>query len=64
MKPENTFTLGINKFADWSKDEYRRLLGYKPSKGGLKSYAEIPGNINIPNEIDWRTQGAVNPIKD
>jgi C1A family cysteine protease len=62
---ENTFTVGINKFADWSKQEYKRLLGYKPSKtGGLKTYAEVNANVSIPASIDWRTEGAVNPVKD
>jgi hypothetical protein len=27
----NTFTVGVNKFTDWTPSEYRRLLGYKPS---------------------------------
>jgi C1A family cysteine protease len=64
LNTENTFTVGINKFADWSKDEYRRLLGYKASKTAVRTYAEVPTNVNIPNDIDWRTQGAVNPVKD
>jgi Cathepsin propeptide inhibitor domain (I29) len=34
---ENTFTVGINKFADWTPAEYKRLLGYKPH-GGAKNY--------------------------
>ena len=62
---ENTFTVGINKFADWSKQEYKRLLGYKTVKGGVKSYAELNANVTaIPSSIDWRTEGAVNAVKD
>ena len=37
LNKENTFTLGINKFADWSNDEYKRLLDYKLSKNGLRT---------------------------
>ena len=32
-KNENTFTLAINRFADMTRDEYKRLLGYKPIRG-------------------------------
>ncbi len=28
-KPENTFRLAVNKFADWTPEEYRSLLGLK-----------------------------------
>ena len=59
---ENTFTVGVNKFADWTPAEYRRLLSYKPSKGA--KIAETPLNVSIPASIDWRTLGAVNAVKD
>jgi len=26
--PENTFTVGHNKFSTWTKDEFKRILGY------------------------------------
>ncbi len=62
---ENTFTVGINKFADWTPAEYKRLLGYKPF-GVTKKYPVNPveTNISIPTSIDWRDSGAVNPVKD
>lgn len=33
MKSENTFIMAVNKFADRTHAEYKRLLGYKPSMG-------------------------------
>ena len=62
---ENTFTVGINKFADWTPAEYKRLLGYKPH-GGAKNYpvAEFDANVSLPTSVDWRNEGAVNPVKD
>ena len=30
-KNGNSFSLGVNKFADWTPTEYKRLLGYKPN---------------------------------
>ena len=60
---ENTFTVGINKFADWTPAEYKRILSYKSTRGGAKIFAENM-NVSIPTSIDWRTEGAVNPVKD
>ncbi len=33
LNSANTFTLAVNKFADRTHDEYKRLLGYKPAMG-------------------------------
>ncbi len=30
--PANTFTLGLNKFADWSPAEWKKVLSYKPTR--------------------------------
>jgi cathepsin L len=59
---ENTFTVGVNKFADWTPAEYRRMLAYKPVRGA-KKLAEAK-NVSIPASVDWRLEGAVNPVKD
>jgi KDEL-tailed cysteine endopeptidase len=65
LKNENTFTVGINKFADWTKEEYKRLLGYKSQMRRLPATTtEVPLNVSIPASVDWRTEGAVNPVKD
>lgn len=63
---ENTFTVGVNKFADWTPAEYKRLLGYKPDRNRVKNYQvmEVDANVSIPPNVDWRTQGAVNFVKD
>ena len=59
---ENTFSLGANKFTDYTRDEYRRLLGYKATAN--------PGDTlvldasQIPTDVDWRKEGAVTPVKD
>jgi KDEL-tailed cysteine endopeptidase len=39
------------------------MLAYKPS-GNAKNLAEAPINVSIPTSVDWRTSGAVNPVKD
>jgi len=62
---ENFFTVGVNKFADWTPAEYKRLLGHK-SVGGAKNYpaASVNVNVSLPASVDWRKEGAVNPVKD
>jgi hypothetical protein len=63
-KNDNAFTVGVNKFTDWTPSEYKRLLGYKKSHGTKNySYHAVEG-FALPTSVDWRTQGAVNPVKD
>ena len=33
-----TYRLGVNKFADWTKEEYRTLLKYKKQSGFLSFF--------------------------
>jgi len=60
---DNTFRVGVNKFADWTPAEYKRMLSYKPIRGD-KTAAYSAENVSIPDSIDWRTHGAVNPVQD
>ena len=62
-KNDNTFTLAINKFADMSRDEYKKLLSYKPTRSAKKAPASVPVG-DIPASVNWVTAGAVNPVKD
>jgi len=59
---ENTFSLGANKFTDYTREEYRRLLGYKSSaaNGDVKYLSAA----EAPESIDWRSKGAVTGVKD
>jgi cathepsin L len=59
---ENTFTVGHNKFSTWTKDEYKRILGYK----GLKPQKNVTtlNATKLADSVDWRTKGAVNAVKD
>ncbi len=59
--PENTYKVGINKFADWTVEEYRSILTYH-SNSFSHDYLEI--NETIPSSIDWRKEGAVTTVKD
>ncbi|KAI3904364.1 hypothetical protein MKW92_007757 [Papaver armeniacum] len=65
-----SYKVGLNKFADLTNDEYRKMyLGTKiDSKRSLYSpksdrYSVRDGD-DLPDSIDWRTKGAVAPVKD
>lgn len=58
-----SWTLELNQFADLSALEFKSLYyGYR------KSDTRIPSmrlsTTAVPNAVDWRTQGVVNPVKD
>jgi C1A family cysteine protease len=65
------FWLEANQFADITNDEFRsKHTGYKLSVGGSKD-RRMTGfryeNVSLdtlPTSVDWRTKGAVTPVKD
>lgn len=67
-----TYKLGLNKFADLSNEEYRAMyMGTRMRRtGGMLSstkksdrYAYRHGD-ELPDSVDWREKGAVAPVKD
>ncbi|XVE87073.1 hypothetical protein DITRI_Ditri18aG0087100 [Diplodiscus trichospermus] len=67
-----TYKLGLNRFADLTNQEYRtKFLGVRgdprrrvmKSKNPSQSYAFRAGD-SLPDSVDWRDHGAVNPVKD
>jgi C1A family cysteine protease len=59
---ENTFRLALNKFADWTPAEYKKILSYRPLRGNM-NVAPLQ-NVQLPTSIDWRDKNAVNPVRD
>lgn len=57
-----SYQIGINKFADWTPAEYKRLLGYKKQVRGTQNIKLL--DTAIPDSVDWRAKGAVTPVKD
>jgi len=66
--PKKTWSMGINRFTDMSEEQRKTWKGYyDPLLKGETLYnsaplADLP--LAPPDSWDWRSHGAVNPIKD
>eukprot|EP01016_Furgasonia_blochmanni_P017734 TRINITY_DN2041_c0_g1_i1.p1 TRINITY_DN2041_c0_g1~~TRINITY_DN2041_c0_g1_i1.p1 ORF type:complete len:369 (-),score=94.42 TRINITY_DN2041_c0_g1_i1:876-1982(-) len=66
LQAENTgaYTLGLNKFADWTETEFREhYLGFVAPKNRNITFETLDTN-DLPQSVDWREQGAVQDVKD
>jgi len=64
LNEENgTSTHGINKFTDFTAAEWKKMLGYKPTKVENKN-PTVLSEDNLADEVNWVTKGAVTPVKD
>lgn len=62
---ESSYKLELNKFAHLTNAEYSSMLGAKMMRN--KYNTEIPMKSltnDIPDELDYKTKGVVNPVKD
>lgn len=62
-----SLTLGMNHFGDLTNTEFRELMnGYFYKKGDKRTGSTFltPSNVKIPNEVDWRKEGCVTPVKN
>jgi len=63
-----TFWLGMNKFADMSSTEFVKVMnGYNasiPRKPASRTFTFNPSLTDLPDTVDWRTQGYVTAVKD
>lgn len=68
-KGEETFEMAINKFADMTKEEFKKMQGYMPNLkkknlGAPLGKACSHRNLVANKTVDWRKLGAVTPVKD
>ncbi|KAM0894087.1 hypothetical protein ACQ4PT_024695 [Festuca glaucescens] len=63
------FHLGVNQFTDITNEEFKATKAKKGYKSGLERaptgfrYENVSFDA-LPTTVDWRTKGAVTPIKD
>jgi len=59
------FTLGVNAFADLTNSEFREkyLSKFNKTSTGAKHVPQVQVDA-LPATVDWRTKGAVTPVKD
>lgn len=72
MGKNQTYKLGLNRFADLTHDEYKSMFfgtrinanrRFAKSKAGSQRYVARPGD-RLPDTVDWRKKGAVAPVKN
>ena len=67
-RSDKTYTMAVNRFADLSKEEMRRYKGYNKNwKGTVHSqhkHSSVFKVSDLPVSVDWRTKGAITPVKN
>jgi len=61
--PDRTSTLGHNHLSDWTQEEYKVLLGYKPELR-TREYEPVSYEKTNSSGINWVTKGAVTAVKN
>ena len=59
---DSSWKLGLNHLSAYTPSEYRSLLNFYKKSIPQSKYIKLHGDI--PDSIDWRKHGVVNPIKN
>ena len=59
----HTHTLGVNEFTDRTDAEMKKMLGYRPEMKTSRNEVLLDES-NLADSVDWRSKGAVTPVKN
>merc|ERR1740138_1414363 len=57
-----SYLVGHNKFSTWTTEEFTSIMGAKKDNRVNKNFVTLPEANDA--EVDWRSKGAVNAVKD
>lgn len=64
----HSYAVGVNVFADWTAEEFKRhMFGTRHGNTTSKSsgtFIKLPKSVQIDDAVDWRSEGAVTPVKN
>ncbi|KAJ3694029.1 hypothetical protein LUZ60_009509 [Juncus effusus] len=65
-KPDLTYTMSLNEFADLTNDEFLMKFAKFTSRGGPTTTTPFQyANLTyVPSSVDWRSRGAVTAVKN
>ena len=61
---EDNHTVGHNFMSDWTEEEYAQIRGYKKDLWTGDRIEKLDTSNVTDDAIDWRTKGAVTPVKN
>ena len=59
-----TYRLGLNKYADWTREERRALASGLRKVNRTSNFNVSELRDDYPDSVDWRLRGAVTPVQD
>ena len=62
--PNETVKLAHNKFSDWSYEEYKDFLNYRPNFWDEAREFTLLDDTANPDSVNWIDDGAVNDVQD
>jgi len=69
---DGSFELGITKFSDLSKEEFKTMMGLIPLEEELnyngtepiEDEGEVNAQVQLPSSVDWRDENAVSAVRN